>query len=306
MIHKYASVIIFITLITSSAATSLWSYRAMERRIVADLNSALADTIAEKRDGWLANDTIRAYRSLQGAMDGSIALNSNDEAFRRRLTIPGLREAAYLRLVIAANGDNGIRRLGSDEGRLCSDTVVVSNDAQGASMAISSYARCTAASVFAMSNQRPALALCLAAMLWAVLSTTYMRRKAENHVAAAAFTPCTAGDRSPADAPALSYYGRLALSADGECFYNGTGARVMLTPMQHQLMRMFFESPTHRLTKKEICDTLWPRKDDASETLYTLVRRLKTVLADGSGLWIETERGRAYRLTDGADELSRS
>ena len=38
-------------------------------------------------------------------------------------------------------------------------------------------------------------------------------------------------------------------------------------------------------------------KDDASETLYTLVRRLKRIVEQNSRLKIEAERGRAYKLT---------
>ena len=69
-----------------------------------------------------------------------------------------------------------------------------------------------------------------------------------------------------------------------------------LTPMQQQLMEMFFRSPSHLLTKSEICEALWPKKDDASETLYTLIRRLKPVIEQHSKLKIEADRGRAYEL----------
>ena len=67
--------------------------------------------------------------------------------------------------------------------------------------------------------------------------------------------------------------------------------------MQFQLMRMFFNAEGHKLSKSEICESLWPGKDDASETLYTLVRRLKRVVEQNSSLKIEAERGRAYKLT---------
>ena len=67
--------------------------------------------------------------------------------------------------------------------------------------------------------------------------------------------------------------------------------------MQYQLMEMFFKSPSHQLTKTEICDALWPKKPDASETLYTLIRRLKPVIEQNSTLKIESNRGKAYRLT---------
>ena len=37
-----------------------------------------------------------------------------------------------------------------------------------------------------------------------------------------------------------------------------------LTPMQRQLMEMFVASDSHRLSKYEICDVLWPKKYDAN------------------------------------------
>ena len=52
----------------------------------------------------------------------------------------------------------------------------------------------------------------------------------------------------------------------------------------------------HQLSKQEICDALWPKKPDASETLYTLIRRIKPVIELNSNLMIESERGKSYRL----------
>ena len=46
----------------------------------------------------------------------------------------------------------------------------------------------------------------------------------------------------------------------------------------------------------EICDALWPKKPDAHETLYTLVRRLKPVIEQQSDLKIVSDRSKAYRL----------
>ena len=66
--------------------------------------------------------------------------------------------------------------------------------------------------------------------------------------------------------------------------------------MQHQLMEMFFRSSTHSLSKTEICEALWPKKPDASETLYTLIRRIKPIIEEHSNLKIESDRGRAYEL----------
>lgn len=76
------------------------------------------------------------------------------------------------------------------------------------------------------------------------------------------------------------------------------GEPVRLTPMQHRLLAMFFAAEGHSLSHREICDALWPKKPDASDTLYTLIRRLRCVVEQRSSLRIESDRGRAYRLTD--------
>ena len=59
---------------------------------------------------------------------------------------------------------------------------------------------------------------------------------------------------------------------------------------------MFFQSPSHSLSKAEICEALWPKKPDASDTLYTLIRRLKPVIEQHSDLKIESDRSKSYRL----------
>ena len=64
----------------------------------------------------------------------------------------------------------------------------------------------------------------------------------------------------------------------------------------NQLMQLFFNNTHHQLSKQEICDALWPKKPDASETLYTLIRRIKPVIEQNSNLMIESERGKSYRL----------
>jgi DNA-binding response OmpR family regulator len=67
--------------------------------------------------------------------------------------------------------------------------------------------------------------------------------------------------------------------------------------MQQQLMEMLWQSPTRQLSKTEICDALWPKKEDASETLYTLIRRLKPIIEQHSDLKIKVDRGKSYGLT---------
>ena len=69
-----------------------------------------------------------------------------------------------------------------------------------------------------------------------------------------------------------------------------------LTPMQRQQMEMFISSDSHRLSKHEICNALWPKKDDANETLYALISRLKRELSRTPDYDIVSDRGRAYIL----------
>ncbi len=107
----------------------------------------------------------------------------------------------------------------------------------------------------------------------------------------------TASTGEPAeDDTTLITLGNLSLSRRDDCFYNDRRERLHLTPMQYALMQMFYLSDAHRLTKPHICRALWPGKENADETLYTLIRRLKPIVESHSNLHITTDRGRAYVL----------
>ena len=49
-------------------------------------------------------------------------------------------------------------------------------------------------------------------------------------------------------------------------------------------------------TWQEICDHLWPKKPDATDTLYTLIKRVKPIIEANSNLKIESDRGKSYTL----------
>ena len=126
------------------------------------------------------------------------------------------------------------------------------------------------ATILSLSDQRPAIVLWSMALLWG-LFCIYRRGMT------------------------LGLYGGLALQEGN--FVDAKGCIVKLTPMQQQLMEMLWKSPSHKLSKSEICDALWPKKEDASETLYTLIRRLKPIIEEHSDLKIESDRGKSYGLT---------
>ena len=128
------------------------------------------------------------------------------------------------------------------------------------------------ATILALSDQRPSMVLWSMVVLWGMYCLYQHRRRM-----------------------AMGMFGGLALQEGN--FVDAKGCVVRLTPMQQQLMEMLWQSPSHKLSKTEICDALWPKKEDASETLYTLVRRLKPIIEEHSNLKIEVDRGRAYGLT---------
>ena len=70
---------------------------------------------------------------------------------------------------------------------------------------------------------------------------------------------------------------------------------LQLTPMQRQLFDLFVTAPEGKLSKEEICRTLWPGKPMTDDAMYSLIRHLKTSL-EGSGYEIKTRRGFGYRL----------
>jgi hypothetical protein len=154
------------------------------------------------------------------------------------------------------------------------------------------YAHCSEATIFSLSDQRPATILWLLTGFWAIF--LWYRRHQTKAKAPLCLSP--ASGSSPLPSSFGNTYGGLTYSELDSCFYADDGCQVQLTPMQHQLMQMFFLSPSHSLTKTEICNALWPKKPDASDTLYTLIRRLKPIVERHSNLRIASDRRKSYRL----------
>lgn len=139
-------------------------------------------------------------------------------------------------------------------------------------------ADCSMATIYQMSDQRLSYVLMLAAILWMVFC----------------YRPSSIEEDFMASSPSI-VLGGLTYSYSDQSFYH-EGSHIHLTPMQQQLLTMFFEAKDHRLSKQDICEVLWPKKEDPSETLYTLIRRVKPII-EKEGIRIESDRGRAYYLT---------
>lgn len=137
-------------------------------------------------------------------------------------------------------------------------------------------ANCDFMTVFMLSDQRASGALLVAGILWMMGSLWYMRR----------FKPELLIE-------GMNYGGLVYAN---EKFMTTKGEPIRLTPMQHTLLEMFMNSEGHSLSKQEICDRLWPNKPDASDTLYTLIKRVKPIIEEHSNLKIESDRGKSYTL----------
>lgn len=137
-------------------------------------------------------------------------------------------------------------------------------------------ANCDFMTVFMLSDQRASGVLLFAGILWIMGSLWYMRR----------FKPEVLVE-------GLRYGGLIYTN---EKFMTSKGEQIRLTPMQHTLLEMFMNSENHCLSKQEICDRLWPKKPDASDTLYTLIKRMKPIIEEHSNLKIESDRGKSYTL----------
>ena len=137
-------------------------------------------------------------------------------------------------------------------------------------------ANCNFATTFKMSDQKASGSLLFIGMLWLLSSLWYVRRnKPELIVQGLA-------------------YGGIVFHDDK--FMTVSGEEIRLTPMQHSLLEMFITTDSHTLSKQEICDQLWPKKPDASDTLYTLIKRIKPIIETHSTLKIESDRGKSYSL----------
>lgn len=137
-------------------------------------------------------------------------------------------------------------------------------------------ANCNFATTFKMSDQKASGSLLFIGMLWLLSSLWYVRRnKPELIVQGLA-------------------YGGIVFHDDK--FMTISGEEIRLTPMQHSLLEMFIMTDSHTLSKQEICDRLWPKKPNASDTLYTLIRRIKPIIETHSILKIESDRGKSYSL----------
>lgn len=265
-------------------------YSQAERRVASDLNQALRLAVLQNQNAWLNTDTIHTYAKLQEAMGAPVTVSGSNQKFANALHIPQLKDVSTLSLHILKTSNQASTLNEVPAGYLTSDTLIwlsTAADASGLTLSFRGYARCSTAMIFSLSNQTIPGLLFLAALLWGGFTFFYFRSRNK-----------TSKQTIPADTSQerIIVFGNLSFSRQEACFYDAGKERLRLTPMQYDLMEMFYLSSTHLLFKSDICQSLWPGKDNADETLYTLIRRLKPIIEDHSNLKITTDRGRSYGL----------
>ena len=271
---KLLSVAVFLTLMLTSLLAGRHNYCKARNEITADLNQALAQTLKERKDYIITQDTIRVYKQLRKTSGGQVLIAVSDERFCRYLKDKRLQQAAFITFDVV---DSDFQDNSLDEQAVCSDTLIVKDKHAGETLALKGYARLSVASILAMSDQRIPAACMISAFLWAMLSWLYLRKKQEGP-------------------EAVTGFGGLVYSEVDQRFYTAAHTPIRFTPMQQQLMLLFWNAPSHSLTKEDICAALWPKKEDANDTLYTLIRRLKPIVEEHTNLKIVADRGRNYSL----------
>lgn len=280
------SMALTLLLIVLSFGFGYRSYSQAKHRIVSDLNQALQRTVWQNKDLWLNTDTIQTYTRLQEVMDAPVSVSSSTGKFTEALSIAQLKNISSLSLHILKKDASTAVLHDVPAGYLASDTLIwlsTAADASGLTLSFRAYAHCPAGLILSLSRQTLPAALLLSAMLCGAFSFFRLRRR-------------TAAAASSSSSAEIITFGNLSLSMPEACFYNERRERLKLTPMQYSLMEMFYRSSSHLLPKSDICHSLWPGKENAEETLYTLIRRLKPIVEDNSNLKITTDRGRAYGL----------
>lgn len=280
------AILITLILCISSIALGYRSYAHTRQAIVSDLNQALQRSVAQNMDLWLNQDSIRTYSRLQEIMGAPVSVSSSNRDFTEALNTPKLKQVSGISFQIIKKSEK-MTRLMPDE-YLTSDTLLWLSPTGEASseltLSFQGYARCSTGLILSLSDQRIPASLLIIALLWGAGSHLFFRRKATRSL-------------SPAEKEEAGIsFGNLTLCCDENCFYNEQKEKLKFTPLQYALMEMFYLSSSHQLLKSDICQALWPGKENADETLYTLIRRLKPIVEEQSNLKITTDRGRAYSL----------
>ena len=271
------------------------NYAQAKAEVIAELDQALQETFAEEVHQWTSRDSIRAYNHLARIYGMPVVLQSSPKSFCERLHLVSASQEVGIEIHIYGAGVEGKLPINPESKTyLTSDTIVwlslppdvfPQGKEEGLQLSFQSYAAYTPLGLLALMDKQVPGGLLLVAFFLFFSSFYFFRKKdmAQRKEAV------VLGQASIA-------LGNLQFSPEESNFYRTEGGRLKLTPLQSSLLALFFQAPGHSLNRTDICQALWPGKENADETLNTLVRRLRVMLESHTNLKITTDRGKAYVL----------
>lgn len=245
----------------ASVITCCLSYSTARQNIANDLNEAMFALADENSELWTRPDTVAAIRQMYETTHKPLIYQASDVNFRT----PSLKDEAYFTLALVDKKNSSHKISGN---KIASDSIMLmpQHTADGTAIQVQGFVDCSMASVFSASDQTlPGIFLSLSFLSMAGM---FVWRRKESE------TPETELIAVPA-----------TRSLDG----------VKLTPMQRRFAQMLLDAPDMKVDKRVLCETLWDSKSNAEESLYTLVRRTKTALAEAN-MEIVCNRGDSYEL----------
>lgn len=163
----------------------------------------------------------------------------------------------------------------------CSDTMSYTYGEQR--FLVRAYPNCSKAEIFSMSKQTIPGMIFTISILWGIFSMLYFHRKYNSQ-------PGLNSNEQ------IIAFGNLSFSISHSLFYNERKEEIYFTPMQQSLIKMLMIDEHKKLSVNEICNRLWPGKENAKETLYTLVRRVKPIIEKNSNVRLLSDKGGYYSL----------
>jgi hypothetical protein len=182
--------------------------------------------------------------------------------YKKHLSIAELRENSF---VSFASGDNHRQFLASRKIRWKGRN----------NTAFQAYANIGTAAILGLSDQRLSATLTFLSFAWLLFALRIIKKNRTK-----------------------TLFGEIAYDENNKEFYDFKQKRIDFTPMQKDVMIMLWQANNHIVHKNLICEKLWPKKPDASETLYTLVKRLRKKLESTTKLIISSDNNGHYRLKE--------
>ena len=251
-----------LALMIASVVSCCISFSNAKQNIVNDLNDAMLALANENSEVWTRQDTIAALRKMHETTHKPLIYQASDVNFKN----PILKDEAYFTLALV-DKKNAVSKIFGN--KIASDSILLVPEraADGLAIQVQGFADCSMASVFAASDHTLPSVLFALSILSMTSMIVWGRKDSEM------------------SEPDLASVSSSLHPLDD----------IKLTPMQRQFAQMLLEAPEMRVNKTTLCLALWGNKSNAEESLYTLVRRIKTALAEAN-IEIICNRGASYEL----------